>query len=62
MVAKSLNPIHINSHSGSDDFTEAEADEFFRIALLIEEELNVQVSHETHRVKQFLEFKTFNSF
>ncbi|KAI9344833.1 xylose isomerase-like protein [Zopfochytrium polystomum] len=42
-------PIHINSHSGSDHFSDEEAEEFFAGALAIEAELNVTVSHETHR-------------
>jgi hypothetical protein len=36
-------------NSGSDEMNESEAIEFFTGALAIEKELNVEVSHETHR-------------
>ncbi|KAJ3334067.1 hypothetical protein HDU76_011591 [Blyttiomyces sp. JEL0837] len=42
-------PIHFNAHSGSDDFTDEEAIEFFEQALQLEKKLGVSVSHETHR-------------
>jgi hypothetical protein len=44
-----IRPLHINSHSGSDHFSDAEAQSFFSVALSIEKELGLIVSHETHR-------------
>ena len=44
-----IQPVHINSHSGSDHFDDAESRAFFSQALAIEKELGLTVSHETHR-------------
>ena len=47
-----VTPIHVNVHSGADDFTREEAIEFFEKALALERtysHLNVSISHETHR-------------
>jgi len=48
-IAKSLSPFHINAHSGQDSWSEHQIEEFFTGALAIESELNIVVSHETHR-------------
>ena len=42
-------PVMINSHSGSDRFTLAQAVEYFRGALEIEREFGIRIAHETHR-------------
>eukprot|EP00742_Colponemidia_sp_Colp-10_P004550 GILJ01004856.1.p1 GENE.GILJ01004856.1~~GILJ01004856.1.p1 ORF type:complete len:288 (+),score=17.55 GILJ01004856.1:23-886(+) len=48
-IAKSLNPLHINCHSGQDSWTLEQSKEFFSQVLEIEKRLAVTVSHETHR-------------
>ncbi|KAJ3187576.1 hypothetical protein HK101_009355 [Irineochytrium annulatum] len=44
-------PVRINCHSGSDDFSEDEAREYFTAAVAMEKELGggVPICHETHR-------------
>lgn len=51
--AKQWGAIFVNSHSGSDVFSDTEAEDFIRQALDIEEEVGIPVSHETHRRRLF---------
>eukprot|EP01041_Mallomonas_annulata_P006582 gene6582-13315_t len=44
-----LNPVHINSHSGSDHWNESQSISFFHEAVHISEKYNISISHETHR-------------
>jgi len=53
ILAKELDPIGINAHSGSDDWTMEENESYISGALKIEKELSVSVSHETHRGRIF---------
>lgn len=46
-------PLLINAHSGRDAFTKAEAIEFYREALKIENDAGIPISHETHRSRTF---------
>ncbi len=48
-VARSLQPILINSHSGRDAWTESQSQDFFEQALDFEATLDLPVAHETHR-------------
>lgn len=48
-----LNPIFFNCHSGSDAWTQAEAEDFFGAALDLEREIGIDLSHETHRSRYF---------
>lgn len=47
--AAGFRPLFINSHSGLDRWSEAQAEGFFAEALKIEEALGIEVAHETHR-------------
>ncbi|MGY2893835.1 sugar phosphate isomerase/epimerase family protein [Deinococcus sp. UYEF24] len=47
--AAGFRPLFINSHSGLDRWSEAQADAFFAEALKMEEALGIRVAHETHR-------------
>eukprot|EP01087_Luapelamoeba_hula_P013406 TRINITY_DN3827_c1_g1_i1.p1 TRINITY_DN3827_c1_g1~~TRINITY_DN3827_c1_g1_i1.p1 ORF type:complete len:236 (+),score=33.46 TRINITY_DN3827_c1_g1_i1:322-1029(+) len=47
--ARELSPIFINSHSGKDWFSTSQAVEFFTAAVVIEKEVGIKVTHETHR-------------
>ncbi len=51
--AAKLRPIlrSITSHTGKDYYTDAEADDMFSHCVKVEEELGVQVNHETHRAR-----------
>ena len=56
MTALSVNPkpTHINCHSGSDEFSQRDAEVYFQEALKLEAELYPgHISHETHRGRVF---------
>jgi hypothetical protein len=44
-----LQPLFFNAHTGSDSWTPAEAEDFYGLALELEEEIGLCISHETHR-------------
>lgn len=46
-------PLFFNAHSGSDSWSEAQAEEFFGSMLEMEREFGVAISHETHRMRYF---------
>eukprot|EP00698_Gefionella_okellyi_P024512 TRINITY_DN8672_c0_g1_i3.p2 TRINITY_DN8672_c0_g1~~TRINITY_DN8672_c0_g1_i3.p2 ORF type:complete len:299 (+),score=60.36 TRINITY_DN8672_c0_g1_i3:2607-3503(+) len=50
-IPLSYKPMYINSHSGADWFSRAEAVEFFTQALLYQEQTGLNVMHETHRAR-----------
>ncbi len=47
------NPLFINSHTGSDAWSYAEAEDFYGAALEMEKALGVVLAHETHRSRYF---------
>ncbi len=46
-------PMFFNAHSGSDAWSEAEAEDFYAQAIDLEKEVGVPISHETHRGRYF---------
>jgi sugar phosphate isomerase/epimerase len=44
-----LHPVHVNCHTGRDIFSLSDNTEIFRRAVQLSRELNLPVSHETHR-------------
>lgn len=44
-------PLFINSHSGADTWSAAEATEFFGLALELEKRAGIVIAHETHRMR-----------
>ena len=52
-VAKRLNPIHVNSHSGHDSWGPMAGKRFLKQAVKAAEEQQLRVSHETHRRRLF---------
>ncbi|KAJ3260833.1 hypothetical protein HK103_007396 [Boothiomyces macroporosus] len=44
-----VKPIHVNCHSGSDEFSQEEAETYFNAVLEIQAESEFTYSHETHR-------------
>lgn len=46
-------PIFFNAHSGYDNWSPAEAEEFYGRMLEMEKKLGVPVAHETHRLRWF---------
>ncbi len=46
-------PLFFNAHSGYDNWTPAEAEDFYGQVLGLEKKLGVSVSHETHRLRYF---------
>eukprot|EP00455_Lapot_gusevi_P016722 TRINITY_DN1869_c0_g1_i12.p1 TRINITY_DN1869_c0_g1~~TRINITY_DN1869_c0_g1_i12.p1 ORF type:complete len:298 (-),score=74.69 TRINITY_DN1869_c0_g1_i12:11-904(-) len=54
-LASSLEPHHVNVHSGSDTWTEQQNQEFFADAVKIEQDSGLSVSHETHRGRSFFQ-------
>jgi sugar phosphate isomerase/epimerase len=49
---KAAGAVLINSHSGHDSWSVAEAERFFVVALDVERELGIPITHETHRRRQ----------
>jgi hypothetical protein len=49
----SASPLFVNAHSGSDAWTLAEAEEFYGLAMEVEREFGIKISHETHRSRYF---------
>ncbi|KAK3283451.1 hypothetical protein CYMTET_8848, partial [Cymbomonas tetramitiformis] len=47
--ASAFSPVMINSHSGHDSWSVAQATEYLKAALRIEEAAGILVTHETHR-------------
>ncbi len=48
-----LQPLFINAHSGSDAWSQAEAEDFYGAAMGLEKQTGVVLSHETHRMRYF---------
>jgi hypothetical protein len=48
-TAAAFQPRLINSHSGRDAWTDAESEDFFAEALVIEAQFGIAIAHETHR-------------
>jgi hypothetical protein len=46
-------PLFFNAHSGYDNWSPAEAEDFYGQSLALEEHAGVPVSHETHRSRYF---------
>ena len=46
-------PLFFNAHSGHDNWTPAEAEDFYGQALALEKQLGIPVAHETHRLRYF---------
>jgi hypothetical protein len=46
-------PLFFNAHTGSDNWTPAEAEDFYGEALALEKSLGVPLAHETHRMRYF---------
>jgi hypothetical protein len=46
-------PLFFNAHSGYDNWTAGEAEDFYGQALALEKQIGVPVSHETHRSRYF---------
>ena len=46
-------PLFFNAHSGYDNWSPAEAEDFYGQALELEQQIGVPISHETHRLRYF---------
>jgi hypothetical protein len=46
-------PLFFNAHSGYDNWSQAEAEDFYGQALALEQQIGVPISHETHRLRYF---------
>jgi len=46
-------PIFFNAHSGYDNWSSAEAEDFYGQVLALEQQIGVPISHETHRLRYF---------
>jgi hypothetical protein len=46
-------PLFFNAHSGYDNWSPAEAEDFYGQMLCLEKEIGVPVAHETHRLRYF---------
>ena len=46
-------PLFFNAHSGYDNWSPAEAEDFYGQALALEKEVGIPISHETHRLRYF---------
>ena len=46
-------PLFFNAHSGYDNWSPAEAEDFYGQALALEKQIGVPISHETHRLRYF---------
>jgi sugar phosphate isomerase/epimerase len=46
-------PLFFNAHSGHDNWSPAEAEDFYGAALELEKEIGISISHETHRQRYF---------
>jgi hypothetical protein len=46
-------PLFFNAHSGYDNWSPAEAEDFYGQALALEKQIGVPVAHETHRLRYF---------
>jgi hypothetical protein len=46
-------PLFFNAHSGYDNWTPAEAEDFYGQALTLEKQIGLPLSHETHRLRYF---------
>ena len=46
-------PLFFNVHSGYDNWSSAEAEDFYGAALILEKQLGIPLSHETHRSRYF---------
>jgi sugar phosphate isomerase/epimerase len=51
--AKKFKASQITFHSGADHWTRAQAEEFYRSSISIEQEIGLPVAHETHRGRVF---------
>ena len=46
-------PLFFNAHSGYDNWSPAEAEDFYGQALALEKQIGIPVAHETHRLRYF---------
>ena len=46
-------PLFFNAHSGYDNWSPAEAEDFYGQVLALEKQIGVTISHETHRLRYF---------
>jgi len=46
-------PLFFNAHSGYDNWSPAEAEDFYGQALALEKTVGIPISHETHRLRYF---------
>jgi hypothetical protein len=46
-------PLFFNAHSGSDAWSQAEAEDFYGQAIDLEQKIGVPIAHETHRQRYF---------
>ncbi|MCF7675119.1 MAG: sugar phosphate isomerase/epimerase [Akkermansiaceae bacterium] len=46
-------PMFCNAHSGADTWSHAQSEEFYGLALELEQQLGITIAHETHRLRPF---------
>jgi hypothetical protein len=46
-------PLFFNAHTGADTWSHAQAEEFYGLALELENRIGIPISHETHRLRTF---------